>query len=136
MEVLRNELELRDNPELLSAPDDRPAALWMCEGCQCHRIHSRRDARSGAERRHRRRRLSRPLAVPLGALIKLPSPLVPGDKLRARQRRAAATSPWTTVAAAKDHTKDFRRDCPAQAVPDAAVQLRLAYRHQQHSGRL
>ena len=112
MEVPRNELKLRDNPELLSAP----TIIQPLYGCakDVNVIGYVPDATLDLE-------LNGVIVVagfpglspfPSGALIKLPAPLVPGDKLRARQHRAPATSPWTAVATARDHTKDFPAGLP------------------------
>jgi hypothetical protein len=112
MEVLRNELKLRDNPELLSAPTITQP-LYGCAK-DVNVIGYVPDATLDLE-------LNGVIVItgfpghspfPSGALIKLPAPLVPGDKLRARQRRPPATSPWTTVATARDHTKDFPAGLP------------------------
>jgi hypothetical protein len=112
MEVPRNELKLRDNPELLSTP----TLVQPLYGCakDVNVIGYVTDATLDLE-------LNGAIAVagfpghspfPSGALIKLPNPLVPGDKLRARQHRAAATSSWTPIAVAQDHTKDFPAGLP------------------------
>jgi hypothetical protein len=45
--------------------------------------------------------------APYGALVKLPNPLVPGDKLRARQHHNGATSNWSAIVTARDHTADY-----------------------------
>lgn len=112
MEVPRNKVELRDNPELLSAP----IIVQPLYGCakDVNVIGYILDATLDLE-------LNGVIVVagfpghspfPSGALIKLPSPLVPNDKVRVRQHRAAATSPWTPFAVAKDHTKDFPAGLP------------------------
>jgi hypothetical protein len=48
---------------------------------------------------------------PFGALIPVPA-LVPGQKIRARQHHAGATSGWSPVAIVKDHTADYPAGLP------------------------
>ena len=44
---------------------------------------------------------------PNGVTIALPSPLVAGQKVKARQKTASAASPWTAAITVGDHTKDY-----------------------------
>jgi hypothetical protein len=44
---------------------------------------------------------------PVGATIKLPNPLVAGDKVRVRQKLGGRTSPWSAQAVVRDHKQDF-----------------------------
>ncbi len=45
--------------------------------------------------------------APFGATIHIPAPLVAAQTIRARQRRGAATSPWSRAATVRDHTADY-----------------------------
>ena len=51
---------------------------------------------------------------PSGAIIQLPSPLTPGQQVRVRQHRGAATSAWSPAPAAivRDHTADYPAGLP------------------------
>ncbi len=44
---------------------------------------------------------------PVGATLKLPSPLVAGQKARVRQRKGPQTSAWSAVVEVGDHTVDY-----------------------------
>jgi dienelactone hydrolase len=45
--------------------------------------------------------------APYGATIHLPNPLVAGQKVRARQHHAGATSGWSPTVTVRDHTADY-----------------------------
>jgi len=45
--------------------------------------------------------------APYGATIKLPNPLVAAQTVQARQHRGTATSVWSSAAAARSHTADY-----------------------------
>jgi hypothetical protein len=59
--------------------------------------------------------------VPDGVTIKLPAKLVAGQKVRARQKLAGVTSPWTPWIVVGDHTKDFPTGPPRPEINPAPV---------------
>ena len=106
MEIPRDKLDLRDDPALLSPPImGQPYACAKDVNITGYVPDATLDVEvNGAV----------VIAgfpghspAPFGALIKLPNPLVPGDKLRARQHHGSATSNWSPISTARDHTTDY-----------------------------
>src|SRR5205807_9440868 len=58
---------------------------------------------------------------PNGVTIGLPAALVAGQKVKARQRVAGATSPWTALITVGDHTKDYPAGPPRPEINPAPV---------------
>lgn len=58
---------------------------------------------------------------PNGVTIALPSALVAGQKVRARQKVGGATSPWTAAITVGDHTKDYPAGPPRPEINPAPV---------------
>src|SRR5439155_26862768 len=56
---------------------------------------------------------------PQGALVALPSPLVTGDVVRARQKANGLTSGWSAPVTAKDHTQDYPDGPPRPQIDPA-----------------
>lgn len=111
MEVPRNKLDLRDDPAVLSPPILAP--LYACA-----KFVNVTGYVPGATLDIE---INGGIAVaafpggspaPFGATIHLPSPLVAGQKVWARQHHAGATSGWSPVAIVKDHTADYPAGLP------------------------
>ena len=58
---------------------------------------------------------------PNGVTIPLPNPLVAGDKVRARQKTATATSGWCAAVTVRDHTQDYPAGPPRPQINPAPV---------------
>jgi hypothetical protein len=58
---------------------------------------------------------------PNGVTVPLPSPLVAGDKVRARQKTPTATSGWSPTIVVGDHTKDYPAGPPRPEINPAPV---------------
>jgi hypothetical protein len=106
MEVPRNKLELRDDSGVLSPPLLAPAYA-------CAKAVNVTGYAPGATLDVEINGVATVTAfpggspAPFGALIPLPSPLVAGQKVQARQHHGGATSGWSVVVAVKDHTADY-----------------------------
>jgi hypothetical protein len=61
------------------------------------------------------------LPWPNGISIKLPNPLVAGQKVKARQTTATAQSNWSNPVDVKDHTKDYPAGPPRPEINPAPV---------------
>jgi hypothetical protein len=59
--------------------------------------------------------------MPNGATTALPAPLTAGQRVRARQRTAEATSGWSAEVVVGDHTKDYPNGPPRPEVEPAPV---------------
>src|SRR5262245_48365581 len=105
MEVPRDKLDLRDDPQVLSPPN-----LTQPYGCATavNVTGYVPDATLDVE-------VAGAAVVngfpghspnPFGATIPLPNPLVAGQAVRVRQHRGGATSPWSAAVTARDHTAD------------------------------
>jgi hypothetical protein len=58
---------------------------------------------------------------PIGARVKLPAPLIAGQKVRVRQHSDGLTSDWSPVAEVRDHTVDYPAGPPRPQVNPAPV---------------
>src|SRR5262245_6374570 len=102
--VSRKELRLKDDPKLLSPPIlDEP--IYQCAVAVTVRGYVT-DAKIDVQVNG-----ATVATVPGGApwpngiTIPLPNPLVAGDKVRARQKTATATSGWSAAITARDHAQ-------------------------------
>ncbi|WP_163988336.1 hypothetical protein [Pyxidicoccus caerfyrddinensis] len=58
---------------------------------------------------------------PSGALLALPTPLIAGDVVRARQQANGVTSGWSPVVTVRDHTQDYPDGPPRPQIDPAPV---------------
>src|SRR5436190_876070 len=118
--VSRKRLDLQDNPELLSPPRlNEP--LYQCASAITvygYVLNATIDIQlNGAIV------ASVPGGAPWpnGINVPLPTPLTAGDKVRARQRTATASSPWSGVGTARDHVQDYPAGPPRPEIHPAPV---------------
>lgn len=106
MKILRERLDLRDDPSVLSPPIiAQPYACAEAVKVTAYVPEATIDIEvagtvvvTGFPGRS---------PAPHGALIALPAALVATEKVRARQHRAGATSDWSSEAEVKDHTVEY-----------------------------
>jgi hypothetical protein len=58
---------------------------------------------------------------PVGATLPLPTALIAGQTVRARQRSSGITSPWSASAVVRDHTADYPAGPPRPQIDPAPV---------------
>lgn len=119
-EVSRRRLDLKDNPKLLSPPVVREP-LYQCATAVTVLAfvpHAKLEVQVDGS----------PVASvvagfpqPDGATLALPNELVAGQKVRARQKTATATSGWSAVVVVRDHTQDYPAGPPRPQVNPAPV---------------
>src|SRR5438046_760236 len=112
MEIPREKLHLRDDPEVLSPPSITQP-LYACAKA----VNVTGYVPGATLDLEINGSIAIPAfpggsPAPFGATILLPAPLVTGQQLRARQHHAGATSTWTAVATVKDHTADYPAGLP------------------------
>src|SRR5664279_2886752 len=105
-QIPRKQVELRDNPKIISPPIVTDP-LYRCSPVVkvvSFLPHAKIDIESNGS-------IVVSVTVgfpdPNGALISMPSPLVSGQKIRARQRSGAATSGWSNLVIVKNFLKDY-----------------------------
>ncbi len=120
MEVPREKLKLRDDPKVISPPLLDP--LWACGTAVVVRGFIA-EATLDVE-------VDGAIVVaatpggfpnPNGALIPLPSPLLAGQVVRARQTSGGATSDWSAPRTAVDHTAEYPAGPPRPQINPAPV---------------
>jgi hypothetical protein len=121
MEVPVDRLKLKDNRELLSPPIVAEP-LYGCAtavkviGFEAHALLSVQvdgttvvnNAPGG-------------LPLPDGAMLPVPNPLKPGQKVRARQKVGGRTSGWSAVIVVRDFTADYPAGPPRPEIDPATV---------------
>ena len=119
-EVPIKELDLKDNPQLLSPPIIKEP-LYSCAvsvTLLAFEPHAEIDLEiDGAIQ------VTTQVEFPMpnGELIPLASALVTGQQVRARQRNASAESNWSNFVVVRDHTNDFPAGPPRPEIDPAPV---------------
>lgn len=107
MEVPRRQLDLRDDPSVISPPI-LTQPLYGCASA-VNVTGYLTDATLDIE-------VNGAIIInafpggspaPFGATIHLPNPLIVGQQVRVRQHHAGATSDWTSIVIVRDHTADY-----------------------------
>jgi hypothetical protein len=120
MEVSRDELKLKDDLRLLSPPSLDPA--WQCGTTVVVRgfvanamLDVDVDGVAVATN------VAGGFPAPNGASVPLPTALVAGQKVRARQTFSGATSDWCAPTTVRDHTVEFAAGPPRPEINPAPV---------------
>lgn len=121
MEVPIEKLRLKDDPKLISPPIVAAPLYGCAKGVQVVGFlpHALLDVQvDGATVLAG---FSGGFPLPDGAFIPLPAPLKVGQKVRARQKAAGATSKWSAVIVVKDFHVDFPAGPPRPEINPAPV---------------
>ncbi len=117
--VNRKELKLKDDPKLLSPPSvDQPYQCGISVTVRGYVTDAKVEVQVNSVTV-----ASVPGGTPWpnGITVPLPNPLVAGDKVRARQKTATATSGWSAPVIARDHTQDYPAGPPRPEINPAPV---------------
>jgi len=118
-EVPRQEVDLQDNPELLSPPIIGP--LYRC--ATAVKVtgfvpHAEIDVEVNSSIEVN---VQVGYPQPNGEIIELPNPLEANQRVRARQRTSTAQSQWSAHVTVRDHTEDYPAGPPRPQINPAPV---------------
>jgi len=118
-EIPRERLDLKDNPQLLSPPQlENPYQCAIAVTVYGFIPHAKIEIEvAGAVVAGQ----TAGFPEPAGETIALPTPLVAGDVVRARQSSGGALSDWSVPVEAMDHTREFPAGPPRPQINPAGV---------------